>query len=198
MDKERIFRIAAPPGWRQALLGAAALGALSTVGDWIWARWLPHGAGPTAGLAHGVLLFLFLGLMLGLFAGNSRAVLRGLVWAPLIGLVSAAAFYLFYRWTYAAAMFLAWMLAWLLFGLLWNKMKASAEPVGRALMRGALAAILSGAAFYAISGIWTHPDPGGPNYLKHFLYWTFAFYPGFLSLLQAIGSLDPKVIAEEP
>jgi len=52
-------------------------------------------------------------------------------------------------------------------------------------VRGLAAAVLSGAAFYLISGIWTNRAPGAPNYLRHFLSWTFAFFPGFLSLFFA-------------
>ena len=50
-------------------------------------------------------------------------------------------------------------------------------------MRGVLAALTSGLAFYAISGIWTNPAPGGPNYAYNFLCWTIAFLPGFAALL---------------
>ena len=48
---------------------------------------------------------------------------------------------------------------------------------------GNLGAALSGIAFYAISGIWTKPTPGGPDYLRHFGSWTVAFLPGFAALL---------------
>jgi hypothetical protein len=54
---------------------------------------------------------------------------------------------------------------------------------GPALVRGVSAAILSGLAFYAISGIWLKPPPGGPHYLTNFVSWTIAFFPGFLALL---------------
>jgi hypothetical protein len=53
---------------------------------------------------------------------------------------------------------------------------------GNAAVRGVVAAILSGLAFYAISGIWTRPSPEGPNYVRNFLSWTFAFFPGFAAL----------------
>jgi hypothetical protein len=35
---------------------------------------------------------------------------------------------------------------------------------------------------HSISGIWTRPAPGGPDYPWHFLSWSFAFLPGFLAL----------------
>jgi hypothetical protein len=54
---------------------------------------------------------------------------------------------------------------------------------GEALLRGALAALGSGVAFWAISGIWTRPRPGGPHLVQHALSWTVAFLPGMLALL---------------
>ena len=49
-------------------------------------------------------------------------------------------------------------------------------------VRGLLAAVLSGAAFYLVSGMWTdHSTP--PNYLRNLASWTFAFFPGFAALL---------------
>jgi hypothetical protein len=42
--------------------------------------------------------------------------------------------------------------------------------------------MIHGAAIYAISGIWTNPSPAGPNYLRNFASWTFAFFPGFAAL----------------
>ncbi len=52
----------------------------------------------------------------------------------------------------------------------------------RTLLRGVSAAIGSGLAFWAISGIWTDPA-ADPSYLWRFACWTFAFLPGFLALL---------------
>jgi hypothetical protein len=55
------------------------------------------------------------------------------------------------------------------------------------VVRGLGAAALSGVAFYGISGIWTNPAPGGPDYLRHFGSWTVAFLPGFAALLVEKG-----------
>ena len=74
----------------------------------------------------------------------------------------------------------AWMLFWICFAIFQNWIMP--ETLNAAAIRGVIAAVLSGLAFYAISGIWTRPSPGGPNYLMHFLYWSFAFLPGFLVL----------------
>jgi len=48
--------------------------------------------------------------------------------------------------------------------------------------------VTSGLAFYAISGIWTSPPTGGPDYPFHFASRTIAFLPGFLALLLTPGS----------
>jgi hypothetical protein len=83
-----------------------------------------------------------------------------------------------------AAMFVAWMALWAAFGLLSGRFLGEPrQAVGTALARGLVAAVGSGLAFYAISGIWTRPAPGGPDYAYHFLCWTGAFLPGFLALL---------------
>jgi hypothetical protein len=74
-------------------------------------------------------------------------------------------------------MFVAWMGLWVGFGLI------SGSAIRISVARGVVAAVLSGAAFYAISGIWTRPGPGDPDYLYHYLCWTVAFLPGFLALL---------------
>ena len=65
-----------------------------------------------------------------------------------------------FRW---GAMLPAWMLFWICFALLQHVLVRETLP--QALGRGVLAAVTSGLAFYAISGIWTNPPKGGPNYL---------------------------------
>jgi hypothetical protein len=78
-------------------------------------------------------------------------------------------------------MFLAWMFFWNCFAILQAQLERS--PSSRwTMIRGVLAAVLSGLAFYAISGIWTSPPPDGPNYVRNFFSWSFAFLPGFLAL----------------
>ena len=57
--------------------------------------------------------------------------------------------------------------------------------------RGVVAALLSGVAFYLVSGMWTSPPRGGPDYPRFFLNWTFAFFPGFLALFWT-GQDAPK------
>ena len=163
-----------------AAVGAALfLGAVMTAGDFIWAQFdLRHRM--WTGMAHGALMCLCLGGVIGLRANR---VGRGLMMGPLIGLLAAGAFYAMAPTLGYGAMLPAWMLFWVCFALL--QMWLTAGTIGTALGRGLIAAVLSGAAFYMISGIWTRPSRGGPNYLIHFLYWSFAFLPGFLALFLA-------------
>lgn len=166
-------------GSTSALVGALLLGAASTFGDWAWARYrVRHTA--IAGLLHGGLLLLGLGLHLGLRRGRP---LRGALGGGAVGLAAAASFYALAPWLGYSAMFPAWMGLWLGFALLDARALRAAVPLREALARGALAALGSGTAFYAISGIWTRPRPGGPDYAYNFLCWTLAFLPGFLALL---------------
>ena len=162
-----------------AVAAALFLGAVMTAGDFVWSQFsLRHRM--WTGMAHGALMCLCLGGVIGARAGRVRA---GLLVGPLIGLLAAGAFYAIAPTLGYGAMLPAWMLFWVCFGLL--QMWLTTGTLGAALGRGLVAAVLSGAAFYMISGIWTNPSPGGPNYLVHFVYWSFAFLPGFIALFAA-------------
>jgi hypothetical protein len=158
------------------LLSALFLGVVSTLGDFVWAHWnVRHRV--AYGLAHGAVICLCIGAAIGLRTGR---MVPAAIAGPIVGVGAAGVFYLLapaLRW---GAMFPAWMLFWICFALVQRQL--SPEPVARALARGCGAALLSGLAFYAISGIWTRPSPGGPDYLRHFLSWSFAFLPGFAAL----------------
>ena len=160
-----------------AVIASLCLGAVMTIGDWLWAALqLRHLA--VYGLIHGALMCLCLGIAVGIRAGRpAAAALAG----PVIGVIAAASFYLLAPMLRWSAMFPAWMLLWVLFALLqyWLSKK---ESIGTAVLRGAAAALLSGAAFYAISGIWVNDSHTNPNLIRHFGAWSFAFLPGFLSL----------------
>lgn len=167
-------------GIRQAIVGALLIAALNTLGDFIWARFdLPHRA--AYGLLHGLVLCLGIGLCLG--APRQRP-MRGALAGALIGLGAAGGFYLLAMIMGYAAMFVLWMALWIAFGVLDGR--TLGEPRGSvrsALVRGVVAAVGSGAAFYAISGIWERGPTGAGDYAYRFACWTFAFLPGFVALL---------------
>jgi hypothetical protein len=159
------------------VIGALVLGAVSTIGDYVWAAMnLRHRV--AYGLAHGAVVCLSVGMMVGWRAGRP-ALAAGA--GPFIGVAAAGLFYILAPMFGYQAMFPAWMFFWLCFALLQEQLEPSRD-YRFAAMRGLAAAMLSGAAFYAISGIWTRPSPGGPDYLRNFLSWTFAFLPGFAAL----------------
>lgn len=165
---------------RQAIVGALLIAALNTLGDFIWARFIPAHR-PLFGLLHGALLCLGIGLYLGALR---RLPARGAVAGALIGLGAAGGYYLLAGFVGYAAMFLLWMALWAAFGaLLGRGLGEPRSSPGAALGRGALAAVGSGAAFYAVSGIWQRTPASVADYAYHFLCWTIAFLPGFLALL---------------
>ena len=160
-----------------ALLASVVLGAAMTFGDWLWAALhIRHTV--SAGLLHGALMCLLLGGVIGLREGRIAA---GAVAGPLIGVAAAGLFYLLASVLRMAAMFPAWMFFWICFALLQAWMRPGRLLVA-AIVPGIAAAILSGVAFYTISGIWTRHDPSGPDYAWNLFAWSFAFFPGFLAL----------------
>lgn len=154
------------PSLLHALLASVALGLFSAGADWVWARWLTDGA-ILPGLVHGLLAFVLLALVLG--GGKRRLLLL-----PPAGLAIAAAFYpLAMAVGYIAALIATWAAMWLTLACLTRR------PF---FLRGALAAVGSGLAFWSVSGMWTEPAAHA-NYALRFVYWSFAFMPGFLALL---------------
>lgn len=170
-------------GIANSFAGATLLAALSTFGDWLWTHYIPDGA-VIPGVVHGAVVFLVLAGILAWSAGTRRAARRLVPTLPLAGMLIAAVFYpLAGVFGYVAALLVTWMIMWLSTAALQRWAREGAETIGRTLLRGTVAALASGLAFWAISGIWTRPAPGGPNYLWHFACWGFAFLPGFLALL---------------
>ena len=163
-----------------AVVASILLGGVMTLGDWAWAA-LEIRHRVVYGLVHGALMCLCLGLAVGVRAGKpAAAALAG----PVIGVIAAASFYALAPMLRWSAMFPAWMLLWILFGLLQQRLTKK-EAMTTALLRGVAAALVSGAAFYAISGIWINDSHSNPNLLRHFGAWTVAFLPGFLALFSS-------------
>jgi hypothetical protein len=158
-----------------ALAAALALGGVMTIGDWTWAA-LHVRHTVAAGLAHGASLCL--GAAIGIREGRWLA---GAAAGPAIGVLAAGLFYLLTPSLRMSAMFPAWMFFWVCFALLQAWLRGH-RHYGSGIAAGLFAAVLSGAAFYTISGIWTRHDPEGPSYAWNFLAWSFAFLPGFAVL----------------
>jgi hypothetical protein len=167
-----------------AITGSLAIAALSTLGDFIWATWIPLPR-TAYGLVHGTLLFLAIGLVLGVVARRPAA---GAIGGAMIGAAGAAGFYLIAPLAGYAAMFVMWIAIWAALGVLSVWLKTGTLDLRAALARGGIAAVTSGAAFYAISGIWRSFDPHGWDYATHFGAWTLAYLPGFAALLVGRGS----------
>ena len=165
---------------KAAALSALAIAALSTLGDYLWANVIPHRVA-IYGIAHGLVLFLTVGLCLGLPA---RRPIAGALGGAVAGLSSAGLFYMIQPLVgYATAMFLLFFALWIELGLLTGRILQRRDRIGAVLVRSALAAVGSGLGFYAISGIWFPFNPHGWDYAVHFAYWTIAYLPGFAALL---------------
>ena len=162
-----------------AIASSLVIAALSTAGDFIWATWIPRHL-PAYGLTHGTLLFLGIGLVLGVVAHRPTA---GAIAGALIGAGGAAGFYLLAPLAGYAAMFLMWIAIWVALGVLGAWLRTGTLDLRGVLFRSGVAAVASGAAFYAISGIWRPFDPHGWDYATHFGAWTLAYLPGFGALL---------------
>lgn len=160
------------------IAGSLALAALSTLADFIWATWIT-GHETAYGLIHGTVLFLALGLVLGVVAGRP---LPGAIGGAAVGILGAAAFYLISPFIGFSAMVVAWLGIWLGLAALYGWLRGTARGVAA---RGVAAAFASGLAFYLISGIWRPFNPQGLDYAVHFGAWTLAFAPGFAALLLA-------------
>jgi hypothetical protein len=177
----------------QTLVAALVLGAVSAVGDMLWAG-LSLRQRVAYGLLHGAMLCLMIGGFIGRRAGS---LWMGIAAGPVVGVLAAGVFYVLAPWLRYYAMFPAWMFFWVCFALL-QKLLVREPAWGSALSRGLIAAVGSGLAFYAISGVWTNPPRGGPNYLYNFGAWTVAFLPGFAALFVGPGASGPALAAGSP
>jgi hypothetical protein len=165
--------------------GILAVAAAATCGDFIW---YTYGVRHTmlAGFVHGALLLTAVGAALGAWTGH---ILKGLPLGAVAGLAGAASYYLLIaimdRRTYGTAIPAAWVIMWLILVALDGRwVRAPARRTWRAVaVRGVLAAVLGGVAFFLVlSTLWGRPPEGGRNYFVQFLAWSFAWAPGLLAL----------------
>jgi hypothetical protein len=162
---------------KNALVSSVVVAAVATIGDWIWATFLSQHM-MAAGLAHGALLCLAMGAMIGRPVGRAAT---GATAGVIIGLAAAALFYLLQPLMGNAAMFVAWFSLWILLAVLYHWL-ARGIWLRLAITRGIIAGVASGLAFYLISDMWTDWNPQAVNYPDHFARWAFAFAPGFFAL----------------
>jgi hypothetical protein len=160
------------------LSASVFLALLSTAGDFVWANWrVRHLA--FYGVIHGIVMFLAAGALLGARRGR---VAMGALCGVAAGAAGALSFYGLAPVLGYSAMFVAWLIVWVILGI-----TSQAGITG--VVRGLAAAVLSGAAFYAVSGMWMPFNPRGlADYADHFVRWTIAFLPGFAALM--IGAPD--------
>ena len=156
------------------------MAAVTTAGDYAWAAFgIRHT--PVAGVLHGVLLMGTLGGFLGT---QSRKAAMGAAGGLVAGALGALAFYAMWSTLGWWAMFAAWAMVWIglaaFDGLVLRQSSAESHTTHWPL-RGLIAAVMGGAAFYAVSGVWT-THAQSPNYGWHFVAWIIAWWPGLASL----------------
>lgn len=161
-----------------ALISTLVVAAVATGGDWIWATFLSRHL-MIAGLLHGALLCLAMGFVLAI---PSRRLLAGAGAGLLVGVAAAGLFYLLAPLLRMGAMLPAWFALWVMLSAAARALAVGSRSWRDTLLRGIVAGVLSGAAFYMVSGMWTAWDPAAIDYPEHFARWAFAFAPGFLAL----------------
>jgi hypothetical protein len=161
-----------------ALTGAVLLACVSTLGDMVWYELqLPHRM--MYGVVHGVGLCLAVGLYIG---ASLRRPWTGAAAGAAIGLASSGGYYVLAPLIGPAVMFAIWMALWMAMAAL-PAVLGGPRSSRTILTRGLVAAAGSGAAFYAVSGIWMSTPEGRRNYFFHFICWTTAYFPAFLAIL---------------
>lgn len=167
-----------------ALVASLFVAAVATAADWVWAsQLLRHKV--LYGLVHGAGLCGAMGLAIGAL---QRRPITGLGGGLIAGLLAAASYYGFvlvpgFR---RGAILAAWCVLWVLFGYLEGPFLRGAR-VGGAIVRGLIAAVGSGLAFYYVTAAnWTRWNPQSMDYFEHFWRWAVAFLPGFVALLVTV------------
>jgi hypothetical protein len=167
------------------VVGIFAVALVATVADYTWyTLHVRHSI--LTGIVHGVVLLTAVGAVLGLHAGR---VMNGLPIGALAGIGGALTYYLLValvdRRTYGSAIPMSWVALWLIVAVLDGRwLHAPERRSWRVIaMRGTLAAVLSGAAFYMVMNtLWGRPPASGRNYAVQFGAWVVAWAPGLLAL----------------
>jgi hypothetical protein len=161
-------------------LSVVAVAAVATLGDFAWYEFgVRHRV--LAGVLHGAALLMAAGGALGWLGGRTGV---GLVVGVAAGVLGALKYYALASVMREAALLGAWTVVWLLLAIGHGRLiERPARPWAGILVRGALAAIISGVTFYLISDvIWGRAPAGGRNYAVHFACWCFAWAPGLIAI----------------
>jgi hypothetical protein len=161
---------------------------VTTAGDYAWYEFgIRHNR--LTGIAHGVVLLGTLGAFLG---SQSHRIGLGALGGIVAGIAGALLFYALAPVLGWGAMFVAWSALWLglaaFDGLVLRRprplnLRASmATARSTWIVRGLIAAVGAGVAFYAVSGVWTGDDRQDPSYGWHFVAWLIAWWPGIAAL----------------
>jgi hypothetical protein len=166
-------------------LGILGVALVATLGDYTWyALHVRHSV--LTGVIHGAVLLTTVGAVLGL---DANRMWKGLPIGALAGVGGALAYYLLAavvdRRPYGLAIPAAWVTVWLLLAVLdgrWLRAPARRSWAEIAI-RGALAAVFSGVAFFLVlNTLWGRPPASGKNYAVQFGAWVIAWAPGLLAL----------------
>jgi hypothetical protein len=164
------------------LFGVLVVALVSTLGDFVWYEFgVRHRV--VVGILHGAVLLMAVGGVVGMAA---RRVGAGLPVGAAAGVGGAVAYYLIDTITRGGvAMIAAWAVCWLLLAVGEGRLlQRPARPWREVVIRGVLAAILGGLAFYAVVNVlWGRPPAGGRNYVVQFIAWTVAWAPGISALV---------------
>jgi hypothetical protein len=138
------------------------------------------------GITYGVVVLTAVGAVLGLDAGR---LVRGLPIGALAGVGGALTYYLLIALvdnrTYGSAIPASWVVLWLLVAVLDGRWLRAPHVRGwrEVALRGTLAAILAGVAFFLVMNtLWGRPPATGRNYALQFGAWLVAWAPGLLAL----------------
>jgi hypothetical protein len=165
------------------VVGILVVGAVSTVGDFLWYA-LGVQDRVVTGVIHGVVLLTAVGGVLGAAAGRFVA---GLPLGMVAGAAGALAYYALAPAIGGSAVIAAWVALWLILALLDGKLlRRGARGAREILLRGALAAVGSGLSFYLVVGtLWGRVPSSGSDWAIQLFAWIVAWAPGLLALTVA-------------
>lgn len=165
--------------------GILGVAFVATLADYTWyTLHVRHSI--VTGIIHGTVLLTAVGAVLGLDAGR---LVKGLPIGAIAGIGGALTYYLLVALvdsrTYGSAIPASWVALWLILAVLDGRWLRAPErrPWREIAVRGTLAAVLSGAAFFMVmTTLWGRPPATGRNYAVQFAAWVVAWAPGLLAL----------------